>query len=85
MTSLPYVLIVLFALGDGSVMIMQTSQSFASPLTCSMRAFLETDSARKRTYVCVTRDRAAVLAGGGGPLAAHDDPADAKIGAAPPR
>lgn len=75
MTSLPYVLVVLFALGDGSVMTMRTSQSFASPLTCSMRAFLENDDSRGRTYVCVTRGDAAALAGGEMGLAeARDTP-----------
>ena len=63
MTSLPYVLIVLFALNDGSFMVMRTSQSFASPLTCSMNAFLETETSKSRTYICVTRERADTLAG----------------------
>ena len=63
MTSLPYVLIVLFALNDGSFMVMRTSQSFASPLTCSMNAFLETETSKSRTYICVTRERADALAG----------------------
>ena len=65
MTSLPYVLIVLFALSDGSVGVMRTSQSFASPLTCSMQAFLENETAKDRTYVCVTLERAIAFAGPG--------------------
>jgi hypothetical protein len=63
MTGLPYVLIVLFAMSDGSVSAMRTAESYASPLKCSMRAFLENETARDRTYVCVTRDRATTLAG----------------------
>jgi hypothetical protein len=63
MTSLPYVLIILFALSDGSVEVMTTSQGFASPLTCSMQAFLENETAHDRTYVCVSRERAIAMAG----------------------
>lgn len=63
MSSLPYVLIVLFAMGDGTVATIQTAQSFHSPLSCSMRAFLENESSRDRTYVCVTRQDALVLTG----------------------
>lgn len=63
MSSLPYVLIVLFSLGDGTLATMQTSQSFNSPLSCSMRAFLENESSRNRTYVCVTREDALALTG----------------------
>ena len=62
-TSMPYVLIVLFSLSDGSIGVMKTWQSFASPLTCSMQAFLENETVEDRTYVCVTRDRALALAG----------------------
>ena len=61
MTGLPYVLVVLFALGDGSVLTMQTSQAFTSPLNCSMRAFIENEAAVARcygTYVCMTKDNA---------------------------
>lgn len=65
MTSLPYVLIILFTLSDGSIDVMRTSQSFASPLTCSMQAFLENETAPDRTYVCVTRERALAVAGRG--------------------
>ena len=64
MTGLPYVLVVLFALGDGSVLTMQTSQSFTSPLNCSMRAFIENETGRQRshgTYVCMTSANAAVF------------------------
>lgn len=64
MTSLPYVLVVLFALGDGSALTMQTSQAFSSPLNCSMRAFIENESAQSRsygTYVCMARDNAATF------------------------
>ncbi len=75
MTSLPYVLIVLFVLGDGSLATMQTSQSFDSPLSCSMRAFLENESSRDRTYVCVTREDAVALTGGdAGVAVAHQTP-----------
>jgi hypothetical protein len=62
MTGLPYVLIVLFAMSDGSVATMRTSQGFASPLACSMRAFQENDGVRDRTYVCVGAEHAARLA-----------------------
>jgi len=31
-TGLPYVLVILFALGDGSVITMNTEQQFSSPL-----------------------------------------------------
>lgn len=61
MTGLPYVLVVLFALGDGSVLTMQTSQAFTSPLNCSMRAFIENEAVHARnygTYVCMTKDHA---------------------------
>ena len=61
---MPYVLIVLFALSDGSVVVMKTWESFASPITCSMQAFLENETVNDdRTYVCVTRQRAVALAG----------------------
>jgi len=70
MTTLPYVLVVLFALNDGSLATMATNQGFASPLACSMQAFLENETARERTYVCVTRERAATLTGGNLGLAA---------------
>jgi len=59
MSGLPYVL---FAMGDGSVATMRTSQGFASPLACSMRAFQENDSVRDRTYVCVASQHAERLA-----------------------
>ena len=61
MTTLPYVLIVLFAMGDGSVATMRTAQAFASPLSCSMRAFQENATARDRSYVCVSRASADML------------------------
>ncbi len=63
MTSLPYVLIVLFALDDGSVFAMRTSQSLSSPPTCSMQAVLENEAAGRRTHVCVLREHATALAG----------------------
>lgn len=75
MSSLPYVLIVLFAMGDGSVTTIQTSQSFDSPLSCSMRAFLENESSRDRTYVCVTREDALALSGDTKKLAVARKPA----------
>ncbi|MEM7227027.1 MAG: hypothetical protein AAF495_28930 [Pseudomonadota bacterium] len=65
MSSMPYVLVVLFTIGDGSVVAMKTWQSFASPLTCSMQAFMETESAKQRTYICVTREQASALLGKG--------------------
>ena len=74
MTSLPYVLVVLFAMSDGSVAPMATSQGFASPLACSMRAFMENESARERVYVCVTRERAEMLLVAGAVEAAAADP-----------
>ena len=43
---------------------MDTWQSFQSPLTCSMQAFIESEGAKERTYVCVSRDRAVALLGG---------------------
>ena len=61
MTGLPYVLVVLFALGDGSVITMNTKQQYASPLSCSMQAFLENEKSRDRTFICVTRDHAVRL------------------------
>lgn len=61
MTQLPYILIVLFNLNNGAVGVMDTSQSFTSPMTCSMQAFIENETAESGTYVCVTRDRAASL------------------------
>jgi hypothetical protein len=82
MTPLPYVLVVLFALGDGSIMTMQTMQSFTSPLNCSMRAFIETETAGARsqaTYVCMAREKAAVFLDGQG-----RDPLAAKPAAPPP-
>lgn len=69
MTQLPYILIVLFTLNDGAVGVMDTSQAFSSPLSCSMKAFIENEAAEDRTYVCVTRDRAASLMGHGIDLA----------------
>ena len=76
MTSLPYVLIVLFALNDGDYMIMRTSQGFVSPLTCSMHAFLENETSKSRTYVCVTRDRADQLGGNNAGQAAVLNPSN---------
>ncbi len=70
MTSLPYVLMVLFTLNDGRLVSMETNQAFASPLSCSMQAFLANEAARDRTYVCVTQERAAILTGGPFGLAA---------------
>ena len=64
MTALPYVIVVLFAMSDGSVVAMNTWQSFASPLSCAMQAFLENETANQRTYVCVMRERAVALTGG---------------------
>jgi hypothetical protein len=61
MSSLPYVLIVLFSLTDGSLATMGTSQGFDSPPSCSMRAFMENESARERVYVCTTREHAVQL------------------------
>jgi len=63
MTQLPYVLVVLFSLNNGSVGVMDTAQTFNSALSCSMKAFIENESVKDRTYVCVTRDRAASLMG----------------------
>ena len=63
MATLPYVLIVLFSLSDGSVGVMRTAQSYASPLSCSMQAFLENETVKDRTYVCVSREGATSLAG----------------------
>jgi len=75
MNALPYLLIVLFNLNDGSLISMSTSQGFASPLSCSMRAFLENETARDRTYVCVTQEHAAKLANRSvGPSAANVAP-----------
>lgn len=63
MTSMPYVLIVLFMFNDGSALVMNTSEGFASPMSCSMQAFIENESVHDRTYICVTRERAVALAG----------------------
>tara|TARA_R110000787_G_scaffold75747_10_gene167496 strand:+ start:1646 stop:1912 length:267 start_codon:yes stop_codon:yes gene_type:complete len=60
-TSLPYVLVILFALGDGSVITMNTEEQFSSPLSCSMKAFIENEKSRGRTFICVTRDHAVRL------------------------
>jgi hypothetical protein len=54
-------LVVLFAMSDGSVATMRSSQSFASPLSCSMRAFRESETARERIYVCTTSERVEML------------------------
>lgn len=61
MTELPFVLLVLFAVPDGGPIVMETAQQFTSPLSCSMRAFIENDQVKDRTFVCVTRDHAAML------------------------
>ena len=63
MTSMPYVLIVLFLFNDGSAMVMNTSEGFASPMSCSMQAFIDNETVQDRTYICVTRERALALAG----------------------
>jgi hypothetical protein len=61
MTQLPFVLLVLFAIpGDGHL-VMETAQQFSSPLSCSMRAFIENEDVNDRTYVCVSRSHAALL------------------------
>ena len=60
---MPYVLIVLFVLSDGSALVMNTSEGFSSPLTCSMQAFIENETVDDRTYICVTRERALALSG----------------------
>ena len=65
MTTLPYVLIVLFTLTDGSIGVMRTSQGFTSPLSCSLQALMENETTDDRTYVCVTRERALALSGAG--------------------
>ncbi len=61
MTDLPYVQVILFALGDGSFITMDTSLQYRSPLSCSMAAFMENEKSRDRTYVCVTREDAVAL------------------------
>lgn len=55
MTELPFVLLVLFAMPGGGHSVMETVQQFDSPLSCSMRAFIESEHVDDRTYVCVTR------------------------------
>jgi hypothetical protein len=61
MSQLPYVLLVLFAMPDGSHTVMETAQQYESPLSCSMRAFIQNDPIKDRTYVCVTRSNAEIL------------------------
>jgi hypothetical protein len=61
MTELPFVLLVLFAMPNGNPIVMETTQQFSSPLSCSMRAFIENDEVYDRTYVCVSRGHAATL------------------------
>jgi len=58
---LPYVLLVLFAMPDGGHTVTETAFQYESPLSCSMRAFIENDQAKDRTYVCVTRANAETL------------------------
>lgn len=69
MSQIFYVLIVLFVLSDGSIGVMRTSQTFTSPLSCSMQAFLENEATADRTYVCVAHERSIALAGQGVELA----------------
>ena len=61
MTQLPFVLLVLFAIPGGNHVAMETAQQFSSPLSCSMRAFIENEQVKDRTYVCVSRDRAEMM------------------------
>ncbi len=61
MTELPFVLLVLFAIPGGGPIVMETTQQFTSPLSCSMRAFIENEQADDRTYVCVDRSHAQSL------------------------
>lgn len=61
MTHLPFVLVVLIGIPGGSQVVMETTQQFGSPLSCSMRAFIENEHVKDRTYVCVTRDRAEMM------------------------
>jgi hypothetical protein len=61
MTDLPFVLLVLFAMPNGGPVVMETTEQFSSPLSCSMQAFIENEQVNDRTYVCVTRDRAEML------------------------
>lgn len=61
MTKLAYVLVVLFPLSDGQITAMETYQQYASPLTCSMKAFIENEQVEDRTYVCMTRQDAVAI------------------------
>lgn len=61
MPQLPYVLLVLFTMPNGGHSVMETAYQYDSPLSCSMRAFIENDRVDDRTYVCVTRSHAALL------------------------
>ena len=61
MSQLPYILLVLFAMPDGAHTVKETAQQYDSPLSCSMRAFIENDQVDDRTYVCVTRDDAKTI------------------------
>jgi hypothetical protein len=61
MTQLPFVLLVLIGIPGGNQVAMETTQQFSSPLSCSMRAFIENEQVKDRTYVCVTRDRAEMM------------------------
>ena len=58
MTQLPYVLVILFSMPGGHHIVMETMQQYTSPLSCSMRAFIENEQVSDRTFVCVTRDHA---------------------------
>ena len=58
MTQLPYVLVILFSMPGGQHVVMETMQQYTSPLSCSMRAFIENEQVSDRTFVCVTREHA---------------------------
>ena len=60
---MPSTPILFFAMSDDSIGVMNTWQSSSSPMNCSMQAFPENETTNDRVYVCVTRERAAALAG----------------------
>jgi hypothetical protein len=47
---------------------METAQQFDSPLSCSMRALIESEQVDDRTYVCVTRVQAEKLLANSRPI-----------------
>lgn len=55
MSQLPYVLLVLFSMPDGSHTVVETAQQYKTPASCNIQALIENEQVTDRTYVCVTR------------------------------